>query len=82
MIDETIDGSDFQPARKTKKKKTKVYLEHSRIIKYLQDNYSNAVNGRGHQAYVLASTSIYDEWVRLNYDLQVWQQYLTLKILI
>ena len=36
------------------------------------------MNGRGNQAYVLASTSIYDEWVRLNYDLQVWQHYLKL----
>ncbi|CAF4758177.1 unnamed protein product, partial [Rotaria sp. Silwood2] len=36
----------------------------------------NAIIGRGNQAYVLASASSYDEWVRNNYELQVWQAYL------
>ncbi|CAF3823562.1 unnamed protein product [Rotaria sordida] len=43
--------------------------EHSRSPK-------NTISGRGNQAYVLASVSIYDEWVRNNYELQVWQAYL------
>ncbi|CAF4393205.1 unnamed protein product, partial [Rotaria magnacalcarata] len=34
------------------------------------------ISSRGNQAYILAATSIYDEWVRNNYDLQVWQNYL------
>ncbi|CAF4935127.1 unnamed protein product, partial [Rotaria socialis] len=62
-----------------KKKKTRLYLESNRILKWLE-NYSksskNAVSGRGNQAYVLAATAIYDDWIRNNYELQVWQAYL------
>ena len=45
-------------------------------MKYMQDNASTSVSGRGNQAYVLATTSIYDNWVRNNYELQVWKTYL------
>ncbi|CAF1434005.1 unnamed protein product [Rotaria sordida] len=38
----------------------------------------NAISGRGNQAYTLATASIYDEWIRNNYELQVWQEYLKL----
>jgi hypothetical protein len=41
----------------------------------MRDHAPNAVGGRSNQAYVLATTSIYDEWIRNNYDLQVWQIY-------
>ncbi|CAF5216877.1 unnamed protein product, partial [Rotaria magnacalcarata] len=37
-----------------------------------------AISGRGNQAYALASAPIYDEWVRNNYEVQVWQSYLKL----
>ena len=47
-------------------------------MRYMQDNYSTVVSGRGNQAYTLATTSIYDEWVRNNYELQVWQTHLKL----
>ena len=59
-----------------KKKKQRLYLEPNRIMRYMQDNSSTIVSGRGNQAYTLATTSIYDEWVRNNYELQVWQTYL------
>jgi len=42
----------------------------------MQDNASNIIGARGNQAYILAATSVYDEWFRNNYDLQVWQTYL------
>ncbi|CAM4983564.1 unnamed protein product [Rotaria socialis] len=42
----------------------------------MQDNATAIISSRGNQAYILAATSIYDEWVRNNYDLQVWQNYL------
>jgi hypothetical protein len=42
----------------------------------MQDHASNIIGARGNQAYVLASTPVYDEWVRNNYDLQIWQTYL------
>jgi hypothetical protein len=45
-------------------------------MRYMQDNSSTTISGRGNQAFVLATTSIYDEWVRHNYELQVWQTYL------
>ncbi|CAF3924438.1 unnamed protein product, partial [Rotaria sordida] len=35
----------------------------------------NPLNGRGNQAYLLAVAPIYDEWIRNNYELQVWQAY-------
>ena len=57
-------------------KKQRLYLEPNRIMRYMQDNASTSVSGRGNQAYVLATTSIYDNWVRNNYELQVWQTYL------
>ncbi|CAF2157733.1 unnamed protein product, partial [Rotaria magnacalcarata] len=62
-------------------KKTRLYLESNRIFKWLENhskNSKNAASGRGNQAYVLAATSIYDDWVRNNYELQVWQAYLKL----
>ena len=43
---------------------------------YLQKNFASAVTSRGNQAYVLAAAPIYDEWIRCNYELQVWQAYL------
>ncbi|CAF4154274.1 unnamed protein product [Rotaria sp. Silwood2] len=62
--------------KSSKKQKLRLYLEHNRIMSYLQKNCSTSINSRGNQAYVLAATPIYDEWVRNNYELQVWQAYL------
>ncbi|CAF1380656.1 unnamed protein product [Rotaria magnacalcarata] len=42
----------------------------------MQDNATAIISSRGNQAYILAATSIYDEWVRNSYDQQVWQNYL------
>ncbi|CAF4549944.1 unnamed protein product, partial [Rotaria magnacalcarata] len=42
----------------------------------MQDNATAIISSRENQAYILAATTIYDEWVRNNYDLQVWQNYL------
>ncbi|CAF4234400.1 unnamed protein product, partial [Rotaria sp. Silwood2] len=39
-------------------------------------NSKNAISGRGNQAYLLASALSYDDWVRNNHELQVWQAYL------
>ncbi|CAF1372172.1 unnamed protein product [Adineta steineri] len=57
-------------------KKQPIYLEPSRILRFMQDNAPNLMGSRGNQAYVLATTELYDKWVRINYDLQVWQLYL------
>ncbi|CAF3173369.1 unnamed protein product [Rotaria sp. Silwood2] len=49
------------------------------IIPTLEDrwkNSKNAISGRGNQAYLLASALSYDDWVRNNHELQVWQAYL------
>ncbi|CAF1635428.1 unnamed protein product [Adineta ricciae] len=61
-----------------KKKKRRLYLEPERIMRHMQDKSSITISGRGNQAYVLATISIYDEWVRYNYELQVWQVYLNM----
>ncbi|CAF1657259.1 unnamed protein product [Rotaria magnacalcarata] len=63
----------------TKKNKTRLYLEPTRMLRWFEDNSKNSKNsasGRGNQAYILATAPIYDEWVRNNYELQVWQTYL------
>ncbi|CAF3387438.1 unnamed protein product [Rotaria socialis] len=65
--------------RDMKKKKTRLYLESNRMLRWFEDNSKNSKNsasGRGNQAYLLATAPIYDEWVRNNYELQIWQTYL------
>ncbi|CAF3480210.1 unnamed protein product [Rotaria sp. Silwood1] len=59
-----------------KKHKRRIYLESNRIMRYMQDNSSVIVGDRGNQAYILVTAPMYDEWVRNNYELQVWQTYL------
>ncbi|CAF1548440.1 unnamed protein product, partial [Adineta ricciae] len=59
-----------------KKKRIRLYFQTNRILKWFEDNSKSSISGRGNQAYVLATTPIYDEWVRNNYELQVWQAYL------
>ncbi|CAF1503656.1 unnamed protein product [Rotaria sordida] len=66
---------------KGKRKKIRLYLEPNRILKWFEENSKhskNAISGRGNQAYTLATVSLYDEWIRNNYELQVWQEYLKL----
>ena len=65
-----------QNENKKKKQQPRLYLEPSRIMRYMQENSTSTISGRGNQAFVLATTSIYDAWVRHNYELQVWQTYL------
>ncbi|CAF2028125.1 unnamed protein product [Rotaria magnacalcarata] len=62
-------------------KKKRLYLEPNRILAWLEKHSpmsKKAISGRGNQAYALASAPIYDEWVRNNYEIQVWQSYLKL----
>ncbi|CAF3358226.1 unnamed protein product [Rotaria socialis] len=47
---------------------------------YMQDNATVIAGGRGNQAYILAAAPIYDEWIRNNYELRVWQTYLQIGI--
>ena len=61
-----------------KSSKKRLYLEPARMLRWFQDHAAIAINGRSNQAYVLASISTYDDWVRNNYELQVWQEYLKL----
>ncbi|MCC7160058.1 MAG: hypothetical protein IT281_11070, partial [Ignavibacteria bacterium] len=62
----------------TKKNKTHLYLKPTRMLRWFEDNSKsskNSISGRGNQAYLLATAPIYDEWIRNNYELQVWQTY-------
>ncbi|CAF3329392.1 unnamed protein product [Rotaria socialis] len=48
------------------------------MLRWFEDNSKsskNSISGRGNQAYLLATAPIYDEWIRNNYELQVWQTY-------
>ncbi|CAM2723266.1 unnamed protein product [Rotaria socialis] len=47
---------------------------------YMQDNATVIAGGRGNHAYILAAAPIYDEWIRNNYELRVWQTYLQIGI--
>ena len=49
------------------------------MLRWLEDNSKSsksATSGRGNQACVIATAPIYDQWVRDNYEMQVWQAYL------
>ncbi|CAF3700301.1 unnamed protein product [Rotaria socialis] len=71
------DAAPIINKNKNNNKKMKIfYLEPNRIMRYMQDSASPIFSSRGNQAYILASTTIYDDWIRNNYDLQVWQNYL------
>ncbi|CAF4310927.1 unnamed protein product, partial [Rotaria magnacalcarata] len=65
---------------KNNKLRRRIYLETNRIMRYMQDNATVIAGGRGNQAYILAAAPIYDEWIRNNYELQVWQTYLRMGI--
>ncbi|CAF1552774.1 unnamed protein product, partial [Rotaria sordida] len=65
--------------KKKNSKKTRLYLEPNRMLRWFEDKISSKnqpLNSRGNQAFLLAAAPIYDEWVRNNYELQVWQTYL------
>ncbi|CAF1365937.1 unnamed protein product, partial [Rotaria sordida] len=63
-----------------KKKKNRSYLIYDRILAWIENNTSTATNNiigkSGNHAYLMASIPIYDEWIRANYDIQVWENYL------
>ena len=68
-----------KPKNKRPTKKKKVYLESLRMIRWFEDNCrnsKNSISGRGNQAYLLATAPAYDQWIRDNYEMQVWQSYL------
>ncbi|CAF1510814.1 unnamed protein product [Rotaria magnacalcarata] len=73
-----MNKQETKQNRNSKKKKQRLYLEPNQIMLYMQANAATIINSRGNQAYILATSTIYDEWVRNNYDLQVWQNYLKL----
>ena len=77
LIYNNVNNNKKKPSNnRTRKKNQRIYLEPSRILRYMQDNAFNIISARGNQAYVLAASPIYHEWVRNNYELQVWQNYL------
>ncbi|CAF4344198.1 unnamed protein product, partial [Rotaria sordida] len=63
-----------------KKKKNRSYLAYDRILAWIENNTSTATNNiigkSGNHAYLMASIPVYDEWIRANYDIQVWENYL------
>ncbi|CAF2056870.1 unnamed protein product [Rotaria magnacalcarata] len=64
-------------------KKTRCYLQQDQILKWY-DSYSSTtksmISDPANKAYILAAVPIYDECLRDNYELQVWQSYLKMGI--
>ncbi|CAF1033611.1 unnamed protein product [Rotaria sordida] len=78
---EIVELNKNNKDKKKNKKKLRIYLEPNRILKWFEEtskHSKNAISGRGNQAYTLATASLYDEWIRNNYELQIWQEYLKL----
>ncbi|CAF5013744.1 unnamed protein product, partial [Rotaria sp. Silwood1] len=77
---EIINEESTNNNNNKKSKKTQLYLEPNRMLKWFEDKFTkgtkNPLSSRGNQAYLLASAPIYDKWVRDNYELQIWQTYL------
>ncbi|CAF1097599.1 unnamed protein product [Adineta ricciae] len=59
-----------------KKNKQRFYLQSNRVFQYIKEHDPDALTGRSTQAYILATINSYDEWVRLNYELQIFEEYL------
>jgi len=78
IISTVTNNNKKKNKKNVKKSKPRAYLDLNRILAYLKNDASvtEIMKGRGSQAYVLAATSIYDTWVRNNYELQVWEKYL------
>ncbi|CAF4430201.1 unnamed protein product [Rotaria socialis] len=73
-----ITANQNNKKTKTTNKKTHLYLEPTRMLRWFEDNSKsskNSASGLGNQAYLLATAPIYDEWIRNSYELQVWQTY-------
>ena len=83
-----LKGVEDKKKKKKKKKKknnqtkTRLYLNSNQIFNWFKDDVSiqRIIQSRGNQDYILASISTYDEWVRTDYEIQVWQRYLNLGI--
>ncbi|CAF3841891.1 unnamed protein product, partial [Rotaria sp. Silwood1] len=79
--DNAGNDNDDEPinTKEKYKKKTRRYLLPDQMLKWF-DSFSRTtkpiVSQRANQAYLLATASIYDAWVRDNYELQLWQAYL------
>ncbi|CAF3452874.1 unnamed protein product [Rotaria socialis] len=63
--------------------KTRCYLERNQILKWY-DSYSSTtksmISDPANRPYILATVPIYDECLRDNYELQVWQSYFKMGI--
>ncbi|CAF3183115.1 unnamed protein product, partial [Rotaria sp. Silwood2] len=74
-----VNNSKKNQNDKKNKKKNRTYLAYNRIMTWVQNETSSSteiLETSGNQAYLMASIPVYDEWIRANYDLQVWQTYL------
>ncbi|CAF3574042.1 unnamed protein product [Rotaria socialis] len=75
--DEPLRSFKKNNNNKRKRKKERLYLKHERIITWIHENVpqKEIIDNSGNYAYVLTSINIYDEWIRANYNLQIWQNY-------
>ncbi|CAF4649402.1 unnamed protein product [Rotaria sp. Silwood2] len=78
--DNSNNKKNMKNLKDKKKNKIYAYLQNNKVLAWFKNDevLGEIIKARGNQAYVLATTSFYDEWVRQNYQLQGWQQYLKL----
>ncbi|CAF4078963.1 unnamed protein product [Rotaria sordida] len=78
LVSNVDENEPVLATNRNKKKKNRAYLAYDRIMTWIQNDTSliDIIDASGNHAYLMASIPIYDEWIRANYDIQVWQNYL------
>ncbi|CAF1497080.1 unnamed protein product [Rotaria sordida] len=78
LVSNVDENEPVLATNRNKKKKNRAYLAYDRIMTWIQNDTSliDIIDASGNHAYLMASIPIYDEWIRANYHIQVWQNYL------
>ncbi|CAF1416344.1 unnamed protein product [Adineta ricciae] len=76
----SVDNNNKKKTNSNKKIKIRSYLDSNRIFKWFSDNPINKdiIQSPGNQNYLMKAAPIYDEWLRTQYEYQVWENYLKL----
>ena len=86
IINEPLPTDDDTTIKKKKKNnnnnnknKIRFYFNINRIMKWFSDkNKIDLIKSRGNQSYIIKAIPIYDEWMRTEYELKVYQKFLKL----
>ncbi|CAF4588637.1 unnamed protein product, partial [Rotaria socialis] len=81
--DEKTNDNESILIQEKNTKKTRCYLQQDQILKWYDSDSSSKksmISDPANKAYILATVPIYDECLRVNFELQVWQSYLKMGI--